>query len=361
MKEAVIIGAGQTGRGFIAPIVEKNGYHITFLDKDSQLIENLKKEKEYYISYFGNCKPSKKMTNFDAYQIEEPESIKLLATADIIFVSIFASHITELTKYIQEAVQEKVDEKMKIICCENGVNVKKPLVDAGIDAVISEGIIFCTTLRPDDKSLNLITQDYPVLPIDGKVSGLDVQLEGMPLEQDFGALIQRKIYTYNFISAVVTYLGAYQGYEVYGEAANDSRICGIIDKLVPIVSRVIAKKYGISYEEQLHFTKKAVEKFQNKEIYDTIYRNARQAERKLDVQERLIVPLRLACEYGEDTSCMELAVAAAIYYGEKEESMNAEHVIDNLSDTLSDSSPVERIKEMVAKMRDKGELEQMMR
>ena len=42
MKKAVIIGAGQTGRGFIAPIVRENGYAITFLDKDRALVDQLR-------------------------------------------------------------------------------------------------------------------------------------------------------------------------------------------------------------------------------------------------------------------------------------------------------------------------------
>ena len=37
MKKAVIIGAGQTGRGFIAPILQENGYELVFLDKDQGL------------------------------------------------------------------------------------------------------------------------------------------------------------------------------------------------------------------------------------------------------------------------------------------------------------------------------------
>ena len=45
MKEAVLIGAGQTGRGFIAPILQTNAYHITFIDKNKELIDRLKAEK----------------------------------------------------------------------------------------------------------------------------------------------------------------------------------------------------------------------------------------------------------------------------------------------------------------------------
>ena len=38
VKKAVIIGAGQTGRGFVAPILNENNYSITFLDENTSLI-----------------------------------------------------------------------------------------------------------------------------------------------------------------------------------------------------------------------------------------------------------------------------------------------------------------------------------
>ena len=56
MKEAVLIGAGQTGRGFIAPILQTNAYHITFIDKNKELIDRLNAEKSYTVHYFGDGK-----------------------------------------------------------------------------------------------------------------------------------------------------------------------------------------------------------------------------------------------------------------------------------------------------------------
>lgn len=50
MKEAVLIGAGQTGRGFIAPILQANAYHITFIDKNKELIDQLNAEKSYTVT-----------------------------------------------------------------------------------------------------------------------------------------------------------------------------------------------------------------------------------------------------------------------------------------------------------------------
>lgn len=337
MKKAVLIGAGQTGRGFIAPILKKNNYELVFVDKNEELIQQLRNEKSYMIEYFGNVKKPRVIDDFKAYLSTQQEAKVEMANADVIIISVFASNIKDLIPLLKDAIHIKNENhKMKIICCENGVNVKQPLIDAGIDALISEGLIFCTTLKPKEDSLRLMCEDYPELPI-SFVDGLDVHIEGMPVELNFHDLIQRKIYTYNFISAVVAYLGSYMGYKVYGDAANDVIISTIIDQVVPLISRIIAKKYTVPYEIQLEFTNRAVRKFKNKEIYDTIYRNSRQAERKLGKNERLLVPLKLAYEYKEDTALFKLIIAAAMFYGKSKEKMLISNILNDMNETLGDT------------------------
>lgn len=343
MKKAVLIGAGQTGRGFIAPILKKNNYELVFVDKNEELIKQLRNEKAYTIDYFGNAKKPCVIEDFKAYISTEQEAVLELANADVIIISVFASNIKDVVPLLQNAIHIKgTDSKMKIICCENGVNVKQPLIDAGIDALISEGLIFCTTLKPKEDSLRLMCEDYPELPI-SFVDGLDVHIKGMPIERNFHDLIERKIYTYNFISAVVAYLGSYMGYEVYGDAANDDVIGEIIEQVVPLISRIIAKKYTVPYEIQLEFTNRAVRKFKNKEIHDTIYRNSRQAERKLGRNERLLVPLKLAYEYKEDVKLFELIIAAAMFYGKSKEGMDISVIEDDINDMLCDTKISEDI------------------
>ena len=80
MKKAVIIGAGQTGRGFIAPIVQENGYAITFLDKDHALVEQLRKEKEYTVSYFGGKREPQHISGYSALTTDEIPNINKTKT-----------------------------------------------------------------------------------------------------------------------------------------------------------------------------------------------------------------------------------------------------------------------------------------
>ena len=95
-------------------------------------------------------------------------------------------------------------------------------------------------------------------------------------------------------------------------------------------THLIGKEYGVPYEVQLEFTKNAIAKFRNRDIYDTIYRNARQAERKLGLKERMLTPLRLAAADGDETREIALVAAAALYYGEIREELDCEAVLGTM-------------------------------
>ena len=56
MSKITIIGAGKTGRGFLARLL--NGNDITFIDKNATLCESLNKNKSFKVDFFGKKKPS---------------------------------------------------------------------------------------------------------------------------------------------------------------------------------------------------------------------------------------------------------------------------------------------------------------
>ena len=50
MKLAIHFGAGNIGRGFIAPVLQDNNYEVIFVDVNKQLIEQINIQKEYKVS-----------------------------------------------------------------------------------------------------------------------------------------------------------------------------------------------------------------------------------------------------------------------------------------------------------------------
>ena len=126
-----------------------------------------------------------------------------------------------------------------------------------------------------------MSENLDYLPYDVISLGHELVYENMVAEKNLGVLMQRKIYTYNCISAIVSYLGYYKGYTVYGEAANDLEIDLCIQNVVNELNKCICSEYGTDEIEQEKFSKMAIRKFQNKSIVDTIERNARDVDRKI--------------------------------------------------------------------------------
>ena len=50
MKLAVHFGAGNIGRGFIAPVLQENDYKVTFVDINKELIDQVNNFKKYNIT-----------------------------------------------------------------------------------------------------------------------------------------------------------------------------------------------------------------------------------------------------------------------------------------------------------------------
>ena len=108
-----------------------------------------------------------------------------------------------------------------------------------------------------------------------------------------------------------------RGYTDYAEAANDDEISGKIERIADVINRCITAVYKVSLQEQREFSKMAIQKFQNRNIIDTVARNVRDVERKLKPEERIRKPLSLMQEQGEYSRELLEVLAAALRYGMK--------------------------------------------
>ena len=53
MSKIVIIGAGKTGRGYLARLLKESEKEICFVDKNETLVKELQEKKEFKIHFFG--------------------------------------------------------------------------------------------------------------------------------------------------------------------------------------------------------------------------------------------------------------------------------------------------------------------
>lgn len=337
-----IIGAGKTGRGFLARLL--TGEEITFIDKNVELVRELNEKNGFEINYFGNKKPTQKITYRAAYTWESVKEID----AEIIFVSVGGSNLsdvgTELKKYVKPG--------QRIIVCENASKPAEKLATAiGIEGVlISESTVFCTTI--EGERLNINSEWYPYLQFDAEpMKDCLPELANIKPIFNFGNFLTRKLYTYNSASCIIAYLGYQKGYTVYSDAANDEEILAMLDKNYAIINDCMCREFGYNADDQREFALLSRDKFTDRTIVDTVARNAREPQRKIGRTERVTGPLLLEKKYGADTEVLEKTLAAMLLYrpeGEVEwcatlERLGYEGVLSELAGLELDSALARRV------------------
>ncbi len=355
-KKILIIGAGFSGRGFIGRLLHENGCRITFADINESLVRKLQNAKEYNI-YLGAERKRYKMDGFEACHIEERAALDAAVEADYIFVSIGEENLKNLKDFFQKLSLLKDAAQIQVVVCENGLAPKKVLKDALQDTaarqmLISQAVIFCTTISNDKGvSLNILSEDYNSLPYDIDEGLFKLPFEHFVPETHFDLLLKRKIYTYNCLSACIAYLGYCKGYTNYADAANDNEIKELCHRLKGNLDDVLSREFGVTFEEQSAFSKRALDKFCDRTIVDTIYKNVRNAVRKLAPEERLIGPLRIMIENGKNCDDLCKVIAAALRYLKNEECMKYEGVVySDIIEFFSDISQYDINNEVVGKI-----------
>ena len=316
MSRVVIIGAGKTGRGFLARLLKDQ--EIIFIDKDRELIEALNTEKKIDVDFFGGKKPSLSI-GFAAARTWETAEASDFEGAEVILVSVGGTNLAD----VGAELKKYVDRDTKIIVCENASSPAKKLGDAiGIDGLkIAESTVFCTTIEKNKGELAINSEWYPYLQFDGDVFGSSSPtLDGLKAVSNFGGFLDRKLYTYNSASCIIAYLGALKGYTVYSDAANDGEILALLDKNYAIINECICKEYGYEENDQKEFAQLSRDKFTDRTLVDTVARNAREPQRKITRTERIVAPMLLQQKYGKDSSILEKTLAAALLYTPEEES-----------------------------------------
>ncbi len=317
MNKIVVIGAGKTGRGFVGRLLAESGLAFDLVDCDAGLVEKLNRQGAFQVRFFGAQREPVKVSDYHAFVWEEAD----FSAAELIFVSVGGSNLSAVGMRLKDKLAP--DQRCVLITCENcsdptgrlkTVTKDRPLLS------VSEATVFCTTI--EDGELNIASENYPYLQCNaGPLNGYIPPAAAVKPVEAFGNLLTRKLFTYNAASCIIAYLGWLLGYMDYGEAANDQRILQLLDQNYAATNRVLCREFGYDPKDQEEFSLLSRRKFTNRTIADTIARNAREPQRKLEREERVIGPMRMLDRYGEDSSVLQMTAAAMLLYdaeGEEE-------------------------------------------
>lgn len=330
---ALIFGAGKTGRGFAAHLAFLGGYRIVLIDKNKQLVKQLKDSMQYHIQVLGDEERTTTILLSGVYHIDDDSWHDELLSTHLVFTAVFGNNLEALAKDLAGAFRKRYKENpfqvLTVITCENITNAATFLKENVLEYLkgdekewlleevgFCESIVFRTCLDADihQPPLTIRAQNFFELPCDGDAMKEELHVVGLKPVKNFQNQLRRKIYTYNCINAVIAYLGARKGYQHLNEAARDEMIEQVARSAAAESAQALVAEYGFESGEQQEWVRAALLKFADLEVPDPIDRNAVDPIRKLGRDDRLVGPALLALKHGiHPTGLLEGIVACMEY------------------------------------------------
>ncbi|KAF7308224.1 Mannitol dehydrogenase domain-containing protein [Mycena chlorophos] len=360
-------GAGNIGRGFIAPLLLKSGYHVVFADVDEELIETINRDKAYDVHILDSTKEE---GDDAAPAVEEVNRVKgVLATTDDVIRELAHPKLKLVTTAVGLPVLEKIAPTLakglkarknagagtiNIIACENAIgatvtleeHIHKHLDGEDEKAYVSDKVGFanCSVDRivpPFDpasydghteSSLDVGVENFFEWVVDLTAlkpdSALEVPVEGMSLTKHLPAYNERKLFTLNCGHAITAYLGHLKGHKTIAESIDDQEILDIVRGALRNESgKALCRRHSSEFDEKGHhdYIETILQRFANEAVKDEVVRVGRQPLRKLGKKDRLIGPASLCVEYKlVPLPNLAMGIAAALHYANDEDEQSVE-------------------------------------
>lgn len=336
MKQAVIFGAGNIGRGFIGQLYSESGYDVTFVDVDDRLIATLQERGSYTIQLVSNENTEEvKVGPVHAlHSVRDREEVaRTLAQASLSATAVGARILPRIAPLVAAGITQRAaagnTQPLNLIICENlkdAAAAFRSMVEEHLsenDRLYSRDHIgFVDTVigrmvpppTPEmvqaDPSLILV-EPYRELPVDrhGFIGQIPV-ISGMEACDNFPAYTARKLYIHNCGHAVLAYLGYLRGHQYGYEALVDPSVHSILESALGEARQGIVAEYGVSAGWLDAHARDLLHRFANRALGDTIFRLGRDPIRKLAPKDRLIGAARLAEKASVSPASLSWGIAA---------------------------------------------------
>ena len=336
MKQAVMYGGGNIGRGFIGALMSRSGYEVTFVDVAVPVVEELQSRRCYplrIVSSEGNTDLT--INNVTAVNGNDTEATAAaIAACDIMATAVGARILKFIVPNIVAGLRQRWAEggkPLNIIICENlndankiieGM-IKEQLTDAEkakfdetvglVEASIGRMVPVQTEEMKDGEPLRVCVEKYGFLPVDkAAFKGSIPDIPGMVPFEPFDFFVKRKLFIHNMGHATTAYLGGLKGVDYIFEAIDDPEIRTLAQNAMLESALALSRRYKVDLAGiQLHITD-LLGRFTNAALKDTCARVGGDPARKLSPADRLIGSATLALEEGITPAYIAVGAAAGV-------------------------------------------------
>lgn len=360
MKTAIQFGAGNIGRGFIGMLLSQAGYHVTYADVNTAVVDKINADGAYTVHVMDVTCEDVPITNISAINSTTPEMVDAIADADLITTAVGLVILPRIAPTIAQGIaKRKVNgctEALNIIACENAIRASSQLKEAVYNALNDEEKAYCDQyigfpdcsvdrIVPPVKSENFIdvvVENYYEWNVEkASFKGEIPQITGMNLADNLMAYIERKLFTLNTGHAITAYLGTLKGLKTIDEAIADEKIYAIVHAAMKESGDGLIRKHGFDTEAHYHYIDKIIGRFKNPYLKDDVTRVGREPLRKLSPTDRLTKPMMTAYGYGLPVDHLILVMGAALHYNNPEDAQSVE-----LQGKLKEKGLLDAVKEI---------------
>ncbi len=309
----LIFGAGAIGRGYLGPLLARQGFELHFVDVAPGLVEQLRGRSSYLATIIGAQGYERLEVPLGGAHLlsEAPDA----ADFDLVFCCVGPNNCFDLAERFKSA--------RAVICCENDSSLVLRLRELsgneriyfGIPDVITSNTAPAELLREDPLMtvserghLVLEAGDYDLPAEISQVNAEELHMHWMC-----------KFFIHNAPHAVTAYLGWLRRCVYIHEAMADPDIARVVTGSIQEISAGVVRAGYATQEFASMYMHKELGRFRNPLLFDPIRRVARQPIRKLDKDNRLVLGLRLALFDGPLPEYTATGVKAALEYDEPQD------------------------------------------
>jgi mannitol-1-phosphate 5-dehydrogenase len=304
MKLAVHFGAGNIGRGFIAPILIENDYKVIFVDVNKELLKLINSEKNYRVtSINSNSSDINIVSNIAAIDLaSEDELSATLLDADLISTSVGPKFV----KGIYQKVAELDNDRDQIfVAFENmyrastssskeyeKLNPNLEVIDAVVDKIVPPQTM---------DSLSVTVEKYGSIILDDDSKGRPSKKSDVVNYKNYDNEFYKKLWLLNGLHLQLAYFAKSHNINFIHEILQKDIGVAFAKKTISQLSTAfnLLTNQDIDHES---FNKLIIERFSLSLINDEVNRICRNPEIKFSKNERFEYPLRTLISNNNDVS-----------------------------------------------------------
>ena len=333
--KAVMFGAGNIGRGFIAELLTEAGLEVVFIDVNNKLIEAINRQGCYRQVIVGLDVTEKQISNVRAVDALNTQRVSdELSDCILIGISVGAGFISAVTPAIANGLANRWEHgnhtPVNILICENLNNadeyIKKEILLHLPDkhhVMFNESVGLLETsigrmipVVPEDVAKEdpavVYVEPYKSLPYDSAaVKGIMPHIPATVPYSPFEYYKERKLFLHNMGHFVCALLGRLLGYTYVWEAVSNPAVAFFVRSAMSYAALALSKKHAADYGDLLEHVDDLLFRFSNKALGDTIERVARDISRKLAKDDRLYGAIKLCDEQNVPSEHIWLGIAVA--------------------------------------------------